>query len=285
MKITNPGSEIARMSYTRYRTLSEDFVKSIENIIKTRASIVDEYFPTAITDEVMTNPVYKNPKKFYSGEIPMLKIRFGDLKKDDVFWFAGKQMKKLEDNSLHAITITDRGKESFMFFKHNLVNVESVVENNDVNELDCFYAHNIPFGKTSFIHCFSSEEPGTTFISDSDPDISNDLEKVCTEEFIHNTRLETETINYFGTEIIQHNIYKTDLGTISYDCNTPYESCFPDSIESLLKPRNSLSKKETIFLDVQPVSEDYIQTLLKPYTVKTNSTLSDHDRNSLAMID
>lgn len=33
-----------------------------------------------------------------------------------------------------------------------------------------------------------------------------------------------------------------------------YDSCFPDSIESLLKPRNSLSEEPgTIFLEVEPV--------------------------------
>lgn len=253
MKITN----------SRFREVPEDLANRIQHKNLTRSSIVDEYFPTAITDEAMTNPCVSKEQK----KVSMTKIRFGDLKKDDVFEFAGKQMKKLGDNSLHAITLTDRGKESFMFFKHNLVNVENK-KPVEINISSSFEVETINYFGMN-ITSLNPIELETTYIPEP-----------IAKRIVIKDELDC---------LYAPNIYKTNLGTISYDCNSydpnkSYESCFSDSIESLLKPINSLSEQGKIFLDVQPVSEDYVQSLLKSYTVKTNSTLSDTDRKSLAMI-
>lgn len=45
--------------------------------------------------------------------------RFGEIKIGDYFFFSKKKMKKLDE--YNAVTVTDRGKEHFLFLKRNLV--------------------------------------------------------------------------------------------------------------------------------------------------------------------
>jgi hypothetical protein len=51
-----------------------------------------------------------------------MKKRFGGLNISDDFEFAGKTLTKLDE--YNAVTKVARGKENFMFFKHNLVTVK-----------------------------------------------------------------------------------------------------------------------------------------------------------------
>jgi hypothetical protein len=194
MKITNPCPEI------RNRVVPEDLENRIKNKCKTRTSVI--------------NYLHSNDEQ---ETITMKKIRFGDLKKDDVFEFSGKKMKKLEDDGFHAITLIDRGKESFMFFKHNLVNVEQIFSTeqddkinwdsklisfngklcNDMTfrqavdkcrkrkEFDCVH---IVFKTSSncYIECWINNR-------ESDEQIE--------QKFIVKGKLDFETIGYFGTHI------------------------------------------------------------------------------------
>lgn len=51
-----------------------------------------------------------------------MKKRFGELNNGDDFEFAGKTLTKLD--GFNAVTKVSRGKQNFLFFKHNLVTVE-----------------------------------------------------------------------------------------------------------------------------------------------------------------
>jgi hypothetical protein len=55
--------------------------------------------------------------------------RFGEIAIGDLFFYAKKKMKKLD--AYNAVTVVERGKENFMFFKHNLVEefVDHVINN------------------------------------------------------------------------------------------------------------------------------------------------------------
>ncbi len=48
-----------------------------------------------------------------------MKKRFGEIEMGELFFYAKKKMKKLD--AYNAVTVVDKGKEHFMFFKHNLV--------------------------------------------------------------------------------------------------------------------------------------------------------------------
>lgn len=52
-----------------------------------------------------------------------MKIRFGELNIGDEFEFAGKTLTKLDN--FNAVTKVSRGKQNFMFFRHNLVTVNA----------------------------------------------------------------------------------------------------------------------------------------------------------------
>jgi F0F1-type ATP synthase gamma subunit len=66
--------------------------------------------------------------------------RFGEISIGDFFFFANKKMKKLDE--YNAVTVTDRGKEHFLFLKRNLV--EEFVE---VKKEE-----NLPLNSTLTIH-------------------------------------------------------------------------------------------------------------------------------------
>lgn len=96
-----------------------------------------------------------------------MKIRFGELNNGDEFEFAGKTLTKLDN--FNAVTKVSRGKQNFMFFRHNLVTVNNpppTTETNHTTDLGMFYCPYIPILKTTYV---TANDSPTDTILDTKP--------------------------------------------------------------------------------------------------------------------
>lgn len=93
------------------------------------------------------------PQDLQINELTTKRARFGDLNIGDLLVFDGKVIKKTGD--LTAETNTKTGKQSFIFFKKDLV--KSVVNQDRAKEAGFYYCPYIPNFPTGFYHGKSDE--------------------------------------------------------------------------------------------------------------------------------
>jgi len=87
-------------------------------------------------------------------------LRFGELEVGSIFIFAGKKMKKIDD--YNAITLTERGKQYFLFQKKNIIT--PFEEKEEIKDVDLKHAP--PFNQYWNWFDIVNQRVGTDIIND-----------------------------------------------------------------------------------------------------------------------